>query len=1096
MFKRRALFVRLCSTTLALLALSACGGKSALVPPGSGGQPQSVDQNLTQVVIKVRPQPVEQATWNAAGRGISALSDPLSLLPAVSGGRTASFDPGELTKDASAFDLTLPNQNIATVGLGASFAPNWVDGAGSTAADLAYGVYRFNLQDYATSGEVQSVRLDWAGLGPKPGMFWIGLGNFSGNAWDWYAPDDEVLTIDSLTPYTNGSGEALICVVLLGTEALGLDQVLVGAPEVRGLGATEEPPATQDDNQPPLAEAGTLPSSVNLRPSMPNVRSQGGIGSCTAFAARNAYGYVLNVIWGPYGWDDTKDQMRLAPRWAYNQNNNGCPDGGYSSAALAPWLVSNGMAMEDDVPYGNGDKDDYDCGLAFGAGAYADAAVTKPDSFQSIGISGDAGIQNIKQVLAWQHKPVVFGTKVNQAFQNLDDDSVWTFSGSSSGYHAMCIAGYDDGKGAFYVANSWGYGWGDNGYCWVGYSHFQNSGNLSNPNGFYYIDTVDLDTGGYYNLSIPALYPPRNLKATDGAHNDMIRVTWESVPGATHYELYRDEETNKIADLSAGATSYDDLGVPDNLGHVYFLRAFADPFEPQMSSGDIGYKAGDPDAQFVSPTSGAQGSIAVFSATVVGTQPIDYAWDFGGGATPNASTDPSPAVLLGTQGSYACTLTVSGPSGMDIHNFTLVVDFPASVWTHTFGGNGDEEVNSVFADALGNTYVAGTTDGFGAGNLDIMVARYDTGGNLNWVRSWGGTSEDIGVGVVADSFGHVFVAGRTGSYGVGNYDAVLIKFAADGTYQWAKTWGGPQLDQAHDLGIDAANGIYLAGSTQSFGQGGFDAALLRFDIDGNVVAQRTWGGAGWELARTISVSADGNKIYLGCDVPWGQGAGDVAVLRYNHNLNRTWTRTVGDNQEEFAHGIAQDAEGNAFLTLSTKSSTLGDQAWAIASYAPNGAQRWQLAGGDSNGQDNFPTGIAADPAGDVYLIQRYEDVISSQQWHILWKFDSFGNEIYARQRDDEADWYFFNDMVASNTGKLHFGGLAFSANSYLWVDSSDTQSGNPSLVEDKLTTGTDGTPAGTVGDAAGATVTTPTGNEDTGNNTTDDFMAILYNPND
>lgn len=93
---------------------------------------------------------------------------------------------------------------------------------------------------------------------------------------------------------------------------------------------------------------------------------------------------------------------------------------------------------------------------------------------------------------------------------------------------------------------------------------------------------------------------------------------------------------------------------------MYFLKAFADPFEPQMNSGDIGYKAGDPDCQFVTPTSGAQGS-------------------------------------------YPCTLTVSNTNGMDVHHFNLVVDFPASVWTHTFGGNGDEHANSVFADALGNT---------------------------------------------------------------------------------------------------------------------------------------------------------------------------------------------------------------------------------------------------------------------------------------------------------------------------------------------------------------------------------------------------------
>lgn len=124
------------------------------------------------------------------------------------------------------------------------------------------------------------------------------------------------------------------------------------------------------------------------------------------------------------------------------------------------------------------------------------------------------------------------------------------------------------------------------------------------------------------------------------------------------------------------------------------------------------------------------------------------------------------------------------------------------------------------------------------------MARYDAGGNLSWVRSWGGTNEDIGLGVVADSNGNVYVAGRTGSYGAGSYDAVLVKFAPDGTYLWAKTYGGAQFDQAHDLGISAADEIYLAGRTQSYGAGGFDALLVQCDTDGNLVAQRTWGGGG------------------------------------------------------------------------------------------------------------------------------------------------------------------------------------------------------------------------------------------------------------
>jgi C1A family cysteine protease len=66
--------------------------------------------------------------------------------------------------------------------------------------------------------------------------------------------------------------------------------------------------------------------------------------------------------------------------------------------------------------------------------------------------------------------PVDTGMYVYDDFFNYSGGVYKHVSGSYAGGHAVVICGYDDGKGAWYVKNSWGTGWGESGYFWIAYS--------------------------------------------------------------------------------------------------------------------------------------------------------------------------------------------------------------------------------------------------------------------------------------------------------------------------------------------------------------------------------------------------------------------------------------------------------------------------------------------------------------------------------------------------------------------------------------------------------------------------------------------------
>ncbi|MDX2250286.1 MAG: C1 family peptidase [Bacteroidia bacterium] len=86
-------------------------------------------------------------------------------------------------------------------------------------------------------------------------------------------------------------------------------------------------------------------------------------------------------------------------------------------------------------------------------------------------------LESVRQSIA-NGIPVVIGFRCPPSFEKADGQAVWNpaESPSTTNYfgHAMCVIGYDERKygGAFEIQNSWGTGWGDNGYIWVRYDDF------------------------------------------------------------------------------------------------------------------------------------------------------------------------------------------------------------------------------------------------------------------------------------------------------------------------------------------------------------------------------------------------------------------------------------------------------------------------------------------------------------------------------------------------------------------------------------------------------------------------------------------------
>jgi len=106
------------------------------------------------------------------------------------------------------------------------------------------------------------------------------------------------------------------------------------------------------------------------------------------------------------------------------------------------------------------------------------------------------------------------------------------------------------------------------------------------------------------------------------------------------------------------------------------------------------------------------------------------------------------------------------------------------LWTRQFGTSDSDEARGVAVDASGNVCVAGYFygwDSWGTFYNHVFVRKYDGPGNELWTRQFGSLGYDYAEGVAADASGNVYVAGYTdgalpGQTSSGGRDAFVVKF--------------------------------------------------------------------------------------------------------------------------------------------------------------------------------------------------------------------------------------------------------------------------------------------------------------------------------
>ena len=237
------------------------------------------------------------------------------------------------------------------------------------------------------------------------------------------------------------------------------------------------------------------------------------------------------------------------------------------------------------------------------------------------------------------------------------------------------------------------------------------------------------------------------------------------------------------------------------------------------------------------------------------------------------------------------------------------------------------------------------------GSSDAFVMKLDPNGTTQWVQTFGGTSLDEAYGVVCDASSNVYVTGlfrSTASVGSdpnssvtsnGGRDAFVLKLAADGSFQWIRHFGGTSDDRAFDIDLAPNGDIVTTGifkgsvdfdpgtGTAMFSSHGLnDVFVERLDANGDFVWAQAIQGDQDNKGTTVKTDANGNVFvggeYSGTVTPEQNGGHsttaygnkDGFLVKYHADGSLAWIKSIGGFSNEGITDLFVSQQDEVFLT--------------------------------------------------------------------------------------------------------------------------------------------------------------------------------------
>ena len=321
----------------------------------------------------------------------------------------------------------------------------------------------------------------------------------------------------------------------------------------------------------------------------------------------------------------------------------------------------------------------------------------------------------------------------------------------------------------------------------------------------------------------------------------------------------------------------------------------------------------------------------------------------------------------------------------------------------SYGGSEEDIANAVINTHDGGFAVVGNTESTDGDfsiktrhGSDIFLMKFNSEKSLQWVKTYGGSKDDRGHGIVQLSDkGYALVGYSKSSDGdatvnKGQHDNWIIRTDENGVIIWEKSFGFLGHDHAYNILATLDGGLFFNGfldisasrgkaiNKNSARHGAGEFWIHKIDLQGNIEWQRYFGGSSNDRSYDSIQSSDGNYVIVGSsesqdfDIITPKGSYDIWVIKIDANGNLLWQKSIGGTEYDKGNAIIESSTGEYIILGQTFSSDgdikglTGSSDILLGKLSPSGNLKQLKTLGDSGFQS--ANALAERPDGTLVIV--------------------------------------------------------------------------------------------------------------------------------